>query len=152
MKRRIFLKTSLAGTLAAFSAFLIGQRAAQAAWTAEPFEAKSISEALQRLFGTDQVASSDAIALRAPKLAENGAMVPLEVSTTLANVDSLVFFVEGNQAPLAAMFALSPDANHTLATRVKMAKSSDVVVVARAGGKLHSARENIKVTIGGCGG
>jgi sulfur-oxidizing protein SoxY len=152
MNRRSLLKASLASLLAALGAAFTGPRSARAAWAAEPFEAKTVSEALKRAFGSDQFVSTDAITLKAPNLAENGAMVPLEVSTTLPNLDSLGFLVEGNQAPLTALFSLSPDANRTLATRVKMAKSSAVIVVGRAGGKLYGARKEIKVTIGGCGG
>lgn len=149
MKRRYLLQTLLAGTVAAG---VLGARNADAAWTADAFAAKSIADALKGAFGTDVLVPSDAISIKAPNLAENGAMVPIEVSTTLSGLESISFLVERNQNPLAATFYLSPDASRTLATRVKLGRSSAVLVVVRAGGTLYSARKEIEVTIGGCGG
>jgi sulfur-oxidizing protein SoxY len=151
MQRRSFLQVVLGSTLAMIAG-LFGSRNAAAAWSADAFDARSIADALKNAFGTDIVTPSDAITIKAPNLAENGAMVPVEVTTTLPELESISFLVEGNQNPLAATFFVSPSANRVLATRVKMGRSSAVLVVARAGGRLYSARKEIKVTIGGCGG
>jgi sulfur-oxidizing protein SoxY len=151
MKRRSLLQALLASSVAA-AAGLFGSRDAGAAWAADAFSAKTIADALKGAFGTDVLVPSDAIVIKVPNLAENGAMVPIEVSTALPGLESITFLVERNQNPLAATFYMSPDANRILATRIKLGRSSAVLVVARAGGTLYSARKEIEVTIGGCGG
>lgn len=150
MNRRSFVE----GLLAAAAATVTGLwgSIARAARPEQAFAAKTVPDALRAALGIDQVTMSDAISIKAPDLAENGAMVPVEVSTTLPNLTSLSFLVEGNQMPLAATFELTPSVRHMLATRIRMGKSSDVVVVARAGNDCYAARKHIKVTIGGCGG
>ncbi|MBV2187144.1 MAG: thiosulfate oxidation carrier protein SoxY [Rhizobium sp.] len=151
MERRQFLQTTVASAIvAAAGPFRTGD--ANAAWQEDAFDARSVADALKGAFGTDKHVPSDAITIKAPNLAENGAMVPIEVVTTLAGLESISLLVEGNQNPLTATFRLSSDANRVLATRVKLGRSSAVLVIARAGGTLYSARKEIKVTIGGCGG
>lgn len=151
MKRRYFIKGMVAG-IATGLAGMFGARIANAAWIAEAFEAKNISDALKGVFGTDVHEPSDLVILKAPNVAENGAMVPVEVSTNLTGLESISFLVEKNQNPLAATFNMSTNANRVLATRLKLGRSSGVLVIVRANGKLYSARKDIKVTIGGCGG
>jgi sulfur-oxidizing protein SoxY len=150
MNRRLFVEGLLATAVAAVSG-LYGS-IARAARPEPAFAAKSVPDALRAALGVETVTMSDAISIKAPDLAENGAMVPVEVSMTLPNVTSLSFLVEGNQMPLAATFELTPNVRHMLATRIRMGKSSDVIVVARAGDAYYAARKHIKVTIGGCGG
>ena len=154
MKRRIFLKGSLVtGALtAAVSTGLIVPRAALAAWSKEAFEAKDINSALSSLLGSSDLAASDKIKIKAPDIAENGAVVPISVSTTIDGVESINLLVEKNQQPLAASFVLGAGALGDVSTRIKMGKTSSVVAVVKAGGKLHSTGKEVKVTIGGCGG
>ena len=154
MKRRIFLKGSLVtGALtAAVSTGLLVPRAALAAWSKEAFEAKDINSALSSLLGSSDLAASDKIKIKAPDIAENGAVVPISVSTTLDGVESINLLVEKNQQPLAASFVLGAGALGDVSTRIKMGKTSSVVAVVKAGGKLHSTGKEVKVTIGGCGG
>ena len=151
MERRIFLQASLAGAVVAATG-TVGILDASAAWQADAFAARSVALALKSAFGTEEHSPSDRIAIKAPNLAENGAMVPVEVTTTLPNVESISFLVEGNQNPLAATFRLGANAERVIATRLKLGRSSAVLVVARSGGVLYSARKEIRVTIGGCGG
>jgi sulfur-oxidizing protein SoxY len=154
MKRRIFLKGSLVtGALgAAVSTGLLVPRAALAAWSKEAFEAKDINSALSSLLGSSDLAASDKIKIKAPDIAENGAVVPISVSTTIDGVESINLLVEKNQQPLAASFVLGAGALGDVSTRIKMGKTSSVVAVVKAGGKLHSTGKEVKVTIGGCGG
>jgi sulfur-oxidizing protein SoxY len=154
MKRRTFVKGTLAGSAVAVAAGagLLTPRSVLAAWPNSAFEAKNVQEALKGAFGTELTDPSDAIQIKAPEIAENGAMVPVEISTKLPNPESISIIVENNPTPLAASFVLGANTNGVAATRIKMGKTSNVIAVVRSGGKLYSARKEVKVTIGGCGG
>ena len=154
MKRRIFLKGSLAtGALGvAVSAGLLTPRASLAAWAKEAFEAKDVNSALTDLFGSSDLTASDKIKIKAPDIAENGAVVPISVSTDMDGVDSITIVTEKNQNPLTATFDLGPTALPDISTRIKMGKTSSVIAIVKAGGKLYSTGKEVKVTIGGCGG
>ena len=91
--------------------------------------------------------------LTAPDIAENGAVVPLAVASTLPNVKQLLLLVEKNPNALVAVFNVTPEVDASFATRAKMGESSDVYAVAiTADGKAHYAKKEVKVTLGGCGG
>lgn len=154
MKRRIFLKGSLAtGALGvAASAGLITPRASLAAWAKDAFEAKDVNSALSGLFGSSDLTASDKVKIKAPDIAENGAVVPVSVSTDMDNVESITIVAEKNQNPLTASFALTAAAIPDVSTRIKMGKTSSVIAIVKSGGKLYSTGKEVKVTIGGCGG
>ncbi|MFA5530014.1 MAG: thiosulfate oxidation carrier protein SoxY [Thiohalomonadaceae bacterium] len=154
MKRRVFLKGTLASSAVAVAvgAGILNPRQVLAAWPKPAFEAKSMQEALNGALGSDLTDPSDAIQIKAPEIAENGAVVPVTVSTTLANAESISILADGNPTPLAASFALAANTKGSVSTRIKMGKTSNVVAVVKSGGKLYSARKEVKVTIGGCGG
>jgi sulfur-oxidizing protein SoxY len=154
MKRRVFLKGTLAsGAVAvAVGAGLLNPRQVLAAWPKSAFEADNLSDAMKGLFDTDLAPASDAISVDAPDIAENGAVVPVTVKTTLSNVEVISIISEKNPTPLVASFNLMPNTEGHISTRIKMGQSSNVIAVVKAGGKLHSARKEVKVTIGGCGG
>ena len=95
---------------------------------------------------------SDKVKLDAPEIAENGAVVPVSVSTTLADVTSISFLVAENPVALVASYKIPAGTVPAIANRIKMAKTSNVIVVVEAGGKLYSATKEVKVTVGGCGG
>lgn len=154
IKRRVFLKGSLAaGTVGvAVGAGLLAPQAVVAAWNEKAFQAKSVDEALSSAMGTASNDASDAIKIKAPDIAENGAVVPVSVAADIDGVESIALLAEGNAQPLIATFTLGAGAVPDVSTRIKMGKTSDVIAVVKAGGKLHSARKSVKVTIGGCGG
>jgi len=154
IKRRVFLKGSLAaGTVGvAVGAGLLTPQAVIAAWNEAAFQAKSVDDALTAAMGEASNTASDAIKIKAPDIAENGAVVPVSVSAEMAGVESIALLAEGNASPLVATFTLGAGALADVSTRIKMGKTSDVIAVVKAGGKLHSARKSVKVTIGGCGG
>jgi len=154
IKRRVFLKGSLAaGTVGvAVGAGLLTPQAVIAAWNEAAFQAKSVDDALTAAMGNASNTATDAIKIKAPDIAENGAVVPVSISTDMAGVESIALLAEGNASPLVATFALGAGAVPDVSTRIKMGKTSDVIAVVKAGGKLHSARKSVKVTIGGCGG
>jgi sulfur-oxidizing protein SoxY len=144
--RRLILKAALAGAaLAALPRTLL-------AWPEAAFTSDSADKAMQELFGSTATTASDAITLTAPDIAENGAVVPVTVATSLEGVESIGIIVSENPSPLAASFDLTADAVPEVSTRIKMGKTSDVVAVVKANGKLYSTSKNVKVTIGGCGG
>ena len=108
--------------------------------------------ALSSLLGSDAKEASDAIQIKAPDIAENGAVVPVTVETTLEGVKSIAIIADGNATPLVASFDLGESAVPFVSTRIKMGKTADVVAVVQTGDKLLSNAKNVKVTIGGCGG
>lgn len=154
MQRRTFMKGTLAGSAVAVavSAGLLSPRAVLAAWPKGAFDAKNVQDALSGLLGSAATSPSGDIQIKAPDIAENGAVVPVSVTTSIAGISSIAILAEKNGSPLAANFELASNAKGFVSTRIKMGKTSDVIAVVKAGGKAYSARKNVKVTIGGCGG
>ena len=154
MKRRTFLKGSLAGSAVAVAvgAGLLTPGTVMAAWPAKAFDAKSVPDALTSLVGGSSMTDSGDISIKAPDIAENGAVVPVSVTTKLGSLESISILADKNASPLAASFDLGATAQGYVSTRIKMGKTSTVIAVVKSGGKLYSAKKNVKVTIGGCGG
>jgi sulfur-oxidizing protein SoxY len=117
----------------------------------DAFKQKSDADAIKLLYGRSAEAS-DKVKLDAPEIAENGAVVPVSVSTTLADVTSIAFLVSENPNALIAQYRIPAGTVPSVANRIKMAKTSNVIVLVEAGGKLYSATKEVKVTVGGCGG
>jgi sulfur-oxidizing protein SoxY len=117
----------------------------------DAFKQKSDADAIKALYGRPHEAS-DQVKLDAPEIAENGGVVPISVTTTLADVTSISFLVSENPNALAASYQIPPGTMPAVANRLKMAKTTNVVAIVEAGGKLYSATKEVKVTVGGCGG
>src|SRR6202161_299818 len=125
--------------------------AANDKWPEEAFKQKGAADAIKALYGrTAEV--SDKVKLDAPEIAENGAVVPVSVTTTLTDVTSISFLVADNPNALAASYLIPAGTTPSVANRIKMAKTSNVTAIVEAGGKLYSATKEVKVTVGGCGG
>ncbi len=125
---------------------------AHAAYNAAAFEAKTMAE-LAKLLGGSAPAESKDVTVTGPDIAENGAVVPIAVATTLPGVKRLLVLVEKNPSVLSAMFYVSDSVDANFSTRVKMGQSSNVYAVALMGdGKMLFAQKEVKVTLGGCGG
>jgi len=154
MKRRTLLKGSLTAGVAgiAASAGLLTPQVVMAAWPKSAFKSKTIDSAVKNLLGTSSMATSGDITIKAPPIAENGAVVNIAVTSKLKNVSSISILVEKNAQPLTSSFNLSSVTEPFIKTRVKIAKTSRVLAVVKSGGKLYSAGREVKVTIGGCGG
>jgi len=154
MKRRIFLKGSLAAGAVgiAVGAGLVAPRTVLAEWSADAFAAKEIPATLSGLYGMDAAETSDAIKIKAPDIAENGAVVPITIQTDMEGVTDIALLAAENAMPLVGSFQLSADSVPFVSTRIKMGKTGDVIAVVKAGDKLFEARKSVKVTIGGCGG
>jgi sulfur-oxidizing protein SoxY len=123
-----------------------------AAWPDSAFKSEAAAEAMKNLFGTDQTTPTDRITLGVPTIAENGRVVPVEVSTTLDGVESISIVVANNPRPLAANFEIGPDVLPEIESRIKMGETSDVMAVVKTNSGLYSTSTEVKVTIGGCGG
>jgi sulfur-oxidizing protein SoxY len=144
--RRKFVKTATfvgAAVSVAGGGVLIPQRVL-AAYPTSAFKARDVSGALTGSLGSDQHTTSDAIKLKAPDIAENGAVVPITVSISI--------IAEANPGPLTSTYTLSSASEPFVSTRIRLAKTGNVLAVLKADGKLYSATKEVKVTIGGCGG
>ena len=124
---------------------------ALAAWNKEAFQAKTAADALKGL-GVGASAESKDIVIEAPQIAENGAVVPIEITSNVPNTRSIAVVIDNNPFPLTAKFDFGEGALPYVKVNVKMGESSFVRVFAEAGGRFHTASKEIKVTIGGCGG
>jgi sulfur-oxidizing protein SoxY len=154
--RRTILKGAVAGGLAAglgFGSFPFPVFADADAkqWPADAFTQKSEADALKALYGKTAEAS-DKISLDAPEIAENGAVVPIAVTSTLPKVTGIAILVLNNPNVLAAAYKVPDGTEAAVSSRFKMAKTSKVVAVLESNGKLYSATKEVKVTVGGCGG
>jgi sulfur-oxidizing protein SoxY len=153
--RRLILQGAGLVVLAGIGDIAFGLAPALAAandkYPEDAFKQKGEADAIKSLYGKTAEAS-DKVKLDAPEIAENGAVVPISVTTTLENVTSISFLVSENPNALAASYKIPAGTMPSVANRLKMAKTSNVVVVVEAGGKLYSATKEVKVTVGGCGG
>lgn len=152
--RRTFLKGAGAtGTVAvAIAAGLLKPSQVLAAeWNKSAFEAKSVADALKSMGASAPVDSKD-IQIKAPDIAENGAVVPIEVTSKIAGTTSIAILAEKNATPMVADFTLSNGAEGYVSTRIKMGTTSLIRAIVKAGGKTYTAAKEVKVTIGGCGG
>ncbi len=147
-RRSILKSASALGMLVALG--LVSESVAFAAESAPGFDAKTFADALAAIGGTP-VDSKD-INLNAPEIAENGAVVPISVTSTIPNTQNIYIFVEKNPNPLSASVTIPAGTDPSVITRVKMGESSKIYAVVKADGKLYSTTRDTKVTLGGCGG
>ena len=123
-----------------------------AAWPQDLFNEKNSDQAIKLLIDRGEIRESDLITIKAPDIAENGGVVPITVSTQLDNVKNISILIENNPSPLTSSFVINDQLTPYVSTRVKMAKTSNVIaIIATDNGNFRASR-NIKVTIGGCGG
>lgn len=152
-QRRTVLKSgagaALLGTLAA--AGIITPGMALADWNKAAFDAKSMADTLKALGAASPTESKD-VQVTGPDIAENGAVVPVGVTSSLANVSMVAILVEKNPNALAASFNLPEGTEANVQTRIKMGQTSNIYALVKADGKFYMATKEIKVTLGGCGG
>ena len=144
--RRGFVKSLLAVAALALTPLQLFARNTPA------FDATAADKAMAALFKGKPVTKSDQVKLKVPDIAENGAVVPVTVTTSLKGVKSISLFVVENPNPLSATFKLMPSAAADISTRIKMGQSSDVVAAVETDKGVFTTSKNVKVTIGGCGG
>ncbi len=147
-------RTFLQGTVLSALAALLLPPAALAEWPKAAFEAKSPEEAIKALFEAAELQTSEKIEVKVPDIAENGSVVPVEVDASGLEqaVDSITVIVDQNPVPLVAQFNLTELSLPNVSTRIKMAGTSDVTAIVKVGDQLYTAKKEVKVTIGGCGG
>ncbi len=148
-RRRFTQATSVFSLLAA--AGLVPAHAQQPGWNKAAFEAKSMNDALKALGGAG-VAESKDIAITAPDIAENGAVVPVGVASKIPNTQAVYILVEKNPNWLAAGFNIPQGTEANVATRIKMGQTSNVLALVKANNQFFVATKEVKVTLGGCGG
>jgi sulfur-oxidizing protein SoxY len=154
LSRRLFLKETLSSaavTLAVSSGLLLPTQAF-ASWNEVAFAANNLQTAIKSALGSDLSEASNKISIKSPDTVENGAIVPITVTSSLEDVSTIAIFSEQNNAPLVALFDLDKDCDAFISTRIKMSKTSNVIAIVSAGGKSYSTRKKVNVTIGGCGG
>ncbi len=152
LRRNVLKSAAGAGTVAvAVAAGLLTPTFALAGAPRSAFQAKNLGDALKEMGATGAADSKD-ITIKAPDIAENGAVVPVEVTSGIAGTTSIAIFAEKNASPLIADFDLMNGAQGFVSTRIKMGQTSLVRAVVKAGGKSYTASKEVKVTIGGCGG
>lgn len=155
-RRRDVLKTgggvSLLALVAAAGWLKPGDAHAQAAWNKAAFETHSLDETMKALGGGAPTQSKDITFVSTPDIAENGAVVPIGVTSAIPKTESIAILIEKNPNMLAAVFDLPAGTDPAITTRVKMGQSSNVYALVKADGKYYVASKEIKVTLGGCGG
>jgi len=153
IQRRHVLKAGSGAALlsALAAAGIITPGVALADWNKAAFDAKSMADTLKAL-GAGSPADSKDVQVTGPDIAENGAVVPVGVSTSLPNVSMVAILIEKNPNALAATFHLPAGTEANVQTRVKMGQTSNVYALVKSGDKFYMASKEIKVTLGGCGG
>lgn len=142
---------SLLALLAA-AGWLKPEEVLAADWNKAAFETKSVEETLKALNGSTPAQSKDITFFSTPDIAENGAVVPIGITSAIPKTESIAIMIEKNPNTLAAVFDIPPGTEPSLSTRVKMGQTSNVYALVKADGKYYVAGKEIKVTLGGCGG
>ena len=144
--RRHFLHTTAQRALLLS---LLAAGLARAAGGRLAFEAYPLAQGLRALDAAQAAPHRD-IQLKAPDIAENAASVSIDVASVLPETESISLVVDKNPHPLAARFRFLPGARPQVQLRLKMAQSSSIRAVVRAGGKTWQVARDVKVTLGGC--
>ena len=154
LKRREALKAGTASAIFGLfvAAGLVKPGAAHAAWNQAAFAGKNVDAVLKGLGGASAAPTKDVSWGSTPEIAENGAVVPVSVTSNLPKTESISILVEKNPSALSATFIIPPGTDPSVGTRVKMGETSQVHVLIKADGKYFIATREIKVTLGGCGG
>jgi sulfur-oxidizing protein SoxY len=129
-----------------------GEAFAADAWNKAAFETHSLDETMKALGGGTPAASKDIVFFATPDIAENGAVVPIGITSQVPKTESSAILIEKNPNMLAAVFDVPPGTEPSLSTRIKMQQTSNVYALVKADGRYHVASKEIKVTLGGCGG
>ncbi|MEP7206894.1 MAG: thiosulfate oxidation carrier protein SoxY [Casimicrobiaceae bacterium] len=154
-KRRDLLKTGSGLSMLALVAaagWLKPDDAFAADWNKAAFDTKTVDDTVKALGGNSAVQSKDISFVSTPDIAENGAVVPIGVSSSIPKTESIAILVEKNPNTLAASFDIPAGTEPAITTRIKMGQTSNVYALVKADGKYYMTSKEIKVTLGGCGG
>jgi sulfur-oxidizing protein SoxY len=139
-------------TLVAAAGWLPGSASAAETWNKGAFETHSLDETMKALGGSPPVPSKDIVFFSTPDIAENGAVVPIGITSNVPKTEAIAILVEKNPNMLAAVFDVPAGTDASLSTRIKMGQTSNVFALVRADRKYYVNSKEIKVTLGGCGG
>jgi sulfur-oxidizing protein SoxY len=142
---------TLLGVLAA-AGWLKPERAQAQTWNRAAFDTHSMADTMKALGGGQPVPSKEILFVQTPEIAENGAVVPIGVSSSIAKTEAIAIVIEKNPNLLAAIFEIPAGTEPAISTRVKMAQTCNIYALVRADGKYYVASKEVKVTLGGCGG
>ena len=148
MQRNRVRLFAIIGTVASALAFPL--RILAAPWNEKAFDETRFPDSLRGVGALDLI-ESDQIDLKTPEIAENGAIVPIQVLSKIPETEKIFVFAEKNPQPLVATFTFREGIEPFFASRIKMGESAKVHVVVRAAGKHYKVSREVKVTIGGCG-
>ena len=137
-------------TMGLVSGLVKSSNAVAAQWNKAGFESKAMAEALKALGAGNPVESKD-IVITTPDIAENGAVVPVAVTSKIPNTQQISIIAEKNPRPLLATFDVSSGSEGYISTRIKMGETSNVWAVVKADGKFFTVKKEVKITVGGCG-
>jgi sulfur-oxidizing protein SoxY len=153
--RRKVLKSgggiTLLGLVAA-AGWLKSDDALAETWNKPAFETKNMGDTMKALGGGEPSQSKDIVFFQTPDIAENGAVVPVGITSNIPNTESIAVLIEKNPNMLAAVFEIPAGTEPTISTRVKMGQSSNIYALVKADGRYFVAGKDVKVTLGGCGG
>jgi len=151
-RRTILKRAGAFGVLAMglVSGLVKSSNAMAAQWNSAGFESKAMADALKALGAGKPVESRD-IVIIAPEIAENGAVVPVAVTSRIPNTQQISIIAEKNPRPLMATFDVSNGGEGYVSTRIKMGETSNVWAVVKADGNFYAAKKEVKITVGGCG-
>jgi len=106
INRRKFI--SMLGAGSSVAAAVLAFPGTVLAWAENAFAATTLADAEAALFPDNPALASEQVKLKAPQIAENGAVVPITVSTDLPDVSNISILVDKNPNPLCASFNLDP--------------------------------------------
>lgn len=151
--RRELLKFGTGLAALAAAGFALRPRTALAQqWNKAAFSTKSLNDTVKAMGGASATESRDISFVNpTPDIAENGAVVPVTVSSNIPRTQSISILVDKNPNVLAASFDIPEGTEAFVSTRLKMGETSNVYALVKADGKFFYARREIKVTLGGCG-
>ena len=150
LSRRKFINKVL--ILASYGISLSFAKLSVANWLTSDFRQQPIKTALTELFPGQTLQKSNKIHLKLPRIAENGSVVPITITSSIENIDTVYILSEKNPVPLVAKFSLSPDLETFIGARFKMKETCNVIVIVKASEQYYQTQQKVKVTLGGCGG
>ncbi|MEP6941389.1 MAG: thiosulfate oxidation carrier protein SoxY [Betaproteobacteria bacterium] len=127
-------------------------QAQAAGWNKAAFDTQNMADTMKALGGGEPAQSKDIVFFQTPDIAENGAVVPVGITSNIPKTESIAILIEKNPNMVAAVFDIPPGTDPTVSTRVKMGQSSNILALVKADGKYYVAAKDVKVTLGGCGG
>ncbi len=150
MNRRYFIKQFI--TMSSYAIGALWSKSSLATWLAQDFSHQPLTPLFAQLFPDKTLQNSNKIQLKLPRIAENGSVVPITITSSIENVETVYIFSEKNPVPLIAKFTLQPELAVYIGARFKMQETCDVIVILKAEDQYYQTRQRVKVTLGGCGG